>query len=141
MITKSKTTDSARYGRCRGCGAVNMLHRKDCYKCQASLVGISFAEPLTLQAHVPRDSAGTLRGNKRREFRKKVEITGAEVDGMVAEKHTGKVLDITTLGLCLRSSVSCQAGARLNIAIPINGRIHRVLGTIRHRRESVRDGK
>ena len=117
-----------------------MLHRKDCYKCHTSLAGISFEEPLTVQAQVPRDSAGTLRGNKRRETRKQVVIRDVEVDGMSPERHTGMVLDITTMGLCLRSTVGCNVGSRINLALPINGRIHRLVGTIRHRRESNRDG-
>ena len=117
-----------------------MLHRKDCYKCYASLVGISHAEPLKVQTTVPRDEAGTLRGNKRRESRKKVFIEQVEVGGMVPETHEGTVLDITNLGLCLRTNIPCKVGARLNIALPIEGRIHRLVGSIRHRRDSNRDG-
>jgi hypothetical protein len=54
--------------------------------------------------------------------------------------HRGTILDVTPLGLCMRTVVPCKIGARLLLAVPINSRIRRLAGFVRYRQEADKDG-
>ena len=139
MITTSRKADNAKYARCPECGAINMWHRETCYCCRRPLAA-------NLSEQAVRDTQDSLVfnsnvvPNRRRATRKRLTITDVGVGGQATFKHQGTALDITPLGICMRTTCPFRIGARINLMVPLGGRIHKLAGYIRHREEGEKDG-
>lgn len=139
MITETNNKIAGRYAPCRRCSAINMSHREFCYRCR-----LPFTSPTeeTLQPAEPKSKyykSPSLAPNRRRLTRKRITITGVGVGGQVIFKHHGTALDITPLGICIRTAFPCKIGAKLDLLVPLEGRIHRLSGVICHREEGEKD--
>jgi len=140
MNVKYSSRDMARYAPCPKCSAINMIHRRDCYRCRTRLNGEAGAPPKSA-IHRNRYCEGARSTpNHRRLDRKNVSISNVRVEGEVVTQHKGVVLDVTPFGLCLRTAVPSRVGARLNMSILIGGSTHRLIGFIKHCQESEKDG-
>jgi hypothetical protein len=117
-----------------------MSHREFCYRCNIPILSASVvsAASAVSASHDNHTTAPLL--NRRRLTRKKVVITNVAVEGEVTFKHHGTALDITPLGICLRTAFPCRIGAHLNLRLPLDGRVHHLTGTILHRNEGEKDG-
>lgn len=123
---------SPRYGPCSFCGALNMAHRLNCYRCRrplqmrlaASEAGTRTGPPLTFMP----------RGNARRYPRQEVYLDNVEVEGDWIIRHRVLVRNIGIGGLQFRTLYQCPIGKMIRIYLPLGGQTFTLEGMVRYRR-------
>lgn len=126
-----EVASQTRYGRCPSCSAINMAHRKSCYRCRKPLPSAEEERPT--KGGLPLSAVEPKINNGRREQRAPLLIRDVLIEGEVPLDHRVSVLDISMLGLKIRSATPMKIGAKIKLHLPADGRMHPVDGEIRYR--------
>ncbi len=122
---------AGKYGPCPTCGAMNMWHRQTCYRCHEPLYGGAAKRQTARPPAAKASGRGPL--PRRRVPRHDVIIPNVSVDGDVVIPHRVTVRDVSPFGLRMSTQVACRLGARVQLHLPLDGKVYSVQGVVRHR--------
>ena len=116
-----------RYGPCPSCSAINMAHRQTCYRCRSPLNGSE--KPAPPVRRPPKPPPCEEKKNARRTIREEIRFPDVLIEGEVPLRHRVTVIDVSAVGLKIRSSSPIRLGAHVRIALPVEGRSYPLEGT------------
>ena len=125
-----------RYGPCPSCSAINMAHRSTCYRCRAPLNGA--AKPAATRGS-ERSKVDVKSKNLRKLDRQEKLIPNVLIEGEVPLRHRVTVMDLSPIGLKIRSATPIRIGARVKLSIPIAGKTYPIEGAIRYRASTTKE--